>query len=93
MMILNKKILKEFKSDIEKVNNKKWDKVITELIDNEELSFFSEYESYGNWILEKYPDRIYCIPFYNISFRKNDFISPTSFFTLTLLLIGLCLLN
>jgi hypothetical protein len=72
MMIFNKKILSEMKTEIESIHNKKWDSVIIENINNSELSCFSEFETYGNFIKNKYPEKIKLVPFYNLSLHKNQ---------------------
>jgi glycosyltransferase involved in cell wall biosynthesis len=71
MMIFNKKILSELKSEIEEIHNKKWDEVIIDNIDENEMSYFSEFETYGNYIFEKYPSKINIVPFYNKSLHKS----------------------
>lgn len=74
MMIFNKKILGEMKSELEKIHNKKWDEVIIENIDNSEMSYFSEFETYGNFIKENYPEFIKQVPFYNLSIDKGRIV-------------------
>lgn len=66
MMIFNKKILKRMKEEIEIKNNKKWDESIISLINQNELSCFSEYETYGNYLLRYYRNKLIIKPFYNI---------------------------
>lgn len=72
MMIFNVEKLKEMKLEISKKNNKKWDDVILSLIDNKESSFFSEYETYSNWLSKNYPTRVRFVPFYNKALPKKD---------------------
>jgi hypothetical protein len=75
MMIFNKKMLNDFKSEIESKNNKKWDELILSLINPNDISYFSEYESYGNWLIKNHSQKIALMPFYNKSITNlEDFI-------------------
>ena len=52
-------MLRIMKQEIEKKNaGKKWYEVILESLDGNEISSFSEYETYGNWMVRNNPDRI-----------------------------------
>jgi hypothetical protein len=66
-MIFDCNKLKELRNDIENLNNKSWYKVIIDNLNPDESSSFSEYETYGNWMLKKYPD----------SFKKEYFFNLT----------------
>jgi hypothetical protein len=82
-MIFNKKILKELKHEISKVNNKNWIEAIIENTDKNDLSGFSEYETYGLWTHDKYNSIIYREYFFNkfLSTKKKfDLESLTSLF-------------
>jgi hypothetical protein len=62
-MLFNKSVLKRLKHKIEEIHNKKWDGVILENVDYNDTSGFSEYELYGNFLLEFSPELIkeeYC---------------------------------
>ncbi len=67
MMIFNKNYLNEFKTEIETKNKMRWDEAILSLINPNDISYFSEYESYGNWLLSKYSNEVSLTPFYNKS--------------------------
>ena len=67
MMIFNKDILAKMKQAIEQNTGKAWDKAIQDTIDQNEISCFSEYETYGNYLLATHPERIISKPFYNTS--------------------------
>jgi hypothetical protein len=71
MMLFNKKILQSFKKTIEKIHTTSWDKAILSLIDTSDGSYFSEYESYINYIMQTEPEKIHLIPFYNTSYPRN----------------------
>ncbi len=72
MMIFDRAILNEMKSAIESIHHKKWDQAIISLIDQTELSYFSEYETYGNYVLKYHADKIITKPFYNKSLTTKD---------------------
>lgn len=57
-MLLNKKVLKQLKSDIEKIHKKTWDTVIIEQMDKNDESGFSEYELYGNYLKSRFPEQV-----------------------------------
>jgi hypothetical protein len=58
-MLFQKSKLSILKNVIEqKNNNEPWFRGIYDKIDKEELSSFSEYELYGHWMMDNYPDEI-----------------------------------
>jgi len=57
-MLMQKSILKELKEQIEKKDQDKWYNTILKNLDKKEVSGFSEYESYGNFMLEHYPEKM-----------------------------------
>jgi hypothetical protein len=72
MMIFDKKVVAELKRDIEKHTGASWDKAIISTIDPREASCFAEYETYGNYILTKHPEKVFCPPFYNRSLSRDQ---------------------
>ena len=72
MMVFNKQILKEMKEEIESFTKMSWDKAIISTIDNDEQSCFAEYETYGNYMLEKYSDKMNIKPFYNKALQVQE---------------------
>lgn len=66
-MLFEAKKLKELRQLIEKHNNCDWDKAIIGTADNNQLSCFSEYETYANFVLQKYKSE-YLISYW---FNKN----------------------
>lgn len=71
-MIFNKEILKKLKSHIEKINNLNWIDSIIKNIDKKELSGFSEYETYGLWVIENFNDLYIREYFFNKSLKMNQ---------------------
>ncbi len=57
-MLFNKTLLKELKAEIEAIHHKKWDEAILENTDYSSISGFSEYELYGNFVSERYPQSV-----------------------------------
>jgi hypothetical protein len=57
-MLLNCRILVNMREEIERKTGQLWWKGIFESIDKSEVSGFSEYETYGNYLLSRYPSRI-----------------------------------
>lgn len=50
MMIMNKSYLEEMKKEIESLHQGRWDKILIQHIDQNEISCFSEFETYANWV-------------------------------------------
>jgi len=71
MMLFNKDVLISLKNKIEESTNKKWDEAIIELIDNSDGSYFSEFETYGNFLVEQKDVKIIFAPFYNKHLKEN----------------------
>lgn len=57
-MLFDRNKLLDLKSDVELRFQKRFDEVILDLIDREECSSFSEYETYGNYVMSKWPESI-----------------------------------
>jgi hypothetical protein len=75
-ILFNRFRLLEMKNEIELKHNKRWDCVISSLLDHNENSSFSEYEIYANWMFIHYPDEITIEYYCNKSFRNsNQFIN------------------
>lgn len=71
-MIFNKIVLKNLKTHIEEHNKLNWIDSIISNIDKNELSGFSEYETYGQWVLENYSELYIREYFFNKSLRSNQ---------------------
>ena len=67
-MVFNKNILSDFKNEIQTLHKKDWDEAIYDIIDKNETSSFSEYETYAT----------YCIKKYNFFKKKPLFNKPLS---------------
>ena len=65
-MFFSAKHLSKLKMEIEKTNNKPWYQAIIDNLDTNENSSFSEYETYGNWMMKKYPKLIKTEYFFNV---------------------------
>ena len=70
-MLLEKKKLSALKKHIEKHNNLAWDQAIISLIDEEQNSYFSEFETYANYVLTKYPQEFKIEYWFNTSLSKT----------------------
>lgn len=71
-MLLNKSWLQSLKKDIEKHTGNKWDQAIISEIDESQNSCFSEYETYANYVLTKFPDQIKIEYWFNKSLNKKE---------------------
>lgn len=81
-MLLNKKILKQLKSDIEEIHRKNWDAVIIEQADKNDESGFSEYELYGNYFRSRFPRQINNAYWFNsttIANHRSGLVKSISF--------------
>lgn len=62
-MVFDTRVLKSLRDDIERRHNKNWIAVINQLIDKHG-PVLSEYETYGSYMLTRFPTQIYlCAPF------------------------------
>ena len=73
-MLFNKKYLQELKDFIEQQNKQTWIDAILKNVNYNEMSGFSEYETYGNYMLTFHKKEIIREYFHNLS--CNDF--PTN---------------
>jgi hypothetical protein len=71
-MVFNKVRLKELKSEIENRHNLTWHKAVYLCSDLTDNSCFSEYELYGHWMLEKYPEELIVNFWSNTALRLNS---------------------
>jgi glycosyltransferase involved in cell wall biosynthesis len=72
--IINKIHLTSLKSHIAKKNNCKWDEAIVKFTDKLNISGFSEYETYGQWVMQNYKQNYIREYYFNIA-EKNRFYS------------------
>lgn len=70
--LYNKKMLQSLKNDIEKHCGMKWYKAIIAKADRNEGSAVSDYESYGQYVLSKYPNKYTLEYWYNVHFGRSD---------------------
>jgi hypothetical protein len=78
MMIFNKEILRTMKKELEAKHGKPWDQVYLSTIDINEASCVSDYDTYANYVLCNYPDKVIQRPLYNRAFSRNMFDSIKS---------------
>lgn len=64
----------ELRKHLEKFNNKRWDLAIIDNIDNNEQSFFSEYETYSNFVLSNSRKHYMLNYWFNKSMKKEDLL-------------------
>ena len=77
-MLFQKDKLKKMKKKIEKIHSKPWYDAIISLTDKKEFAGFSEYETYGNFILSHYPQECVLLHSLQRSYSHNrlqDFLS------------------
>lgn len=71
-IFMDTSLLGELKCDIENKNNgKPWYSVILDNLDDKEMSSFSEYETYGNWVTQNHPESILMEYWHNHSISKS----------------------
>jgi hypothetical protein len=58
LMLFNRGILAALRSEIERRAGKPWEQAIVEALDPTENSSFSEYETYGNFAVDRFGDRV-----------------------------------
>ena len=75
-MLIDKEKVRELKKEIEaRSNGKKWYEQIIFLLKEHPKLSFSEYETYGNWLLNRYPESVITRYWGNIAInRKSDFL-------------------
>ena len=73
MMIFNKDILRSMKKELEVKHGTSWDQVYLSTIDPNEASCVSDYDTYANYVLCNYPDRVVQRPLYNRAFSRSMF--------------------
>ncbi len=71
MMIFDRQFLKEMKEELEQKHGHSWDSVYRSMIDQTEASCISDYDTYANWVLIHYPERVHQIPFYNQALSRT----------------------
>lgn len=72
-MLFNKELLQRLKLEIELIHGKNWDDAILENVDYTNTSGFSEYELYGNFLLEKCPYKIKMEYWFNSISQSNSY--------------------
>lgn len=70
-MLFNKTFLRQLKAEIESIHKKKWDTVILENTDYSNISGFSEYELYGNYLFDMHPGYLKTEYWFNAASRSE----------------------
>lgn len=70
-MLFDRAILQALKDEVESVNQTSWYRAILNNIDYGEMSPFSEYETYGNYTITRYPKNVKFYFWYNISLPRR----------------------
>lgn len=71
-MLFSADKLKEFRDEIERKNDdKSWYQAILDNLDPNEMSSFSEYETYGNWMKRNHPENIIIEYWFNKSLSQK----------------------
>ncbi len=75
MMMFSRERVHQLHGMIESRHSKRWDEAIISIIDQDELSCFADYETYGTFIQQS--EGAITFPFYNMEF-KRDSLAPFS---------------
>jgi len=70
-MLFNKEFVSKMLTEIERIGNKPWYRVITNEIQDPKKGVFSEYITYANWLLLNYPEKIITRYWYGLQKRKK----------------------
>ena len=71
-MLFSKKYLEQMLAHIEREHGVDWETAIRNCVDYSENSGFSEYETYGQWCMTKYPDSIEREYWFNIAMPRAN---------------------
>ncbi len=71
-MLFERSKLKQLKTRIEAVHQKKWYQAIVDSIDKNTWAGFSEYETYGNFFISNYPGEFVLLHFFNASMKRSS---------------------
>lgn len=71
MMLFQKSKLNDLKTHVENVHGKIWYEAIFDLIDKNEYSAFSEYETYGQFVSSRYKEEFVQLYFFNVGLLRE----------------------
>src|SRR5262249_6570899 len=57
-MLFDRDKLRQLRTEVEQLHRKPFDEVVFDLLDRREGSGFSEFETYGNYVLTRWPDSV-----------------------------------
>lgn len=72
MMMFNGKMLSELRNQLEEIHKKPWDQVYIGTKETNEMSCVSDYDTYANWVLCNYPNKVKNIVLYNRTLNRSD---------------------
>jgi len=78
MMIFNKAFLGKMKQELERHSRQKWFDAYISTSSSTETSCVSDYETYANWVLHNYPEKVHIKPFYNRNVLRSEKDSLTT---------------
>ncbi|MBF89541.1 MAG: hypothetical protein CMG75_07720 [Candidatus Marinimicrobia bacterium] len=78
-MIMNKEKLSEMKRDIENIHQNNWFETILSLLNKTLKSPFSEFETYGHWMHNKYTKDIFREYWFNKRLDRNEYLIAKNF--------------
>ena len=73
-MIMDKERLSEMKQKIEKIQEQNWIHAIISLLNKSFKSPFSEFETYGHWMFNNYPDEVFREYWFNKRLDRKDYL-------------------
>jgi len=71
-ILFSTKRLRELKNEIESKHHMSWFEALKKILIFDEFLSFSEYETYGHWMLHRHPDEIYREYWYNRTYELSE---------------------
>ena len=71
-ILFSTKRLRELKNEIESKHHMSWFEALKKILMIDESLSFSEYETYGHWMLHRHPDEIYREYWYNRTYELSE---------------------
>jgi len=79
MMIFNRQLLAELQDELVRIHNTPWHVCYLQALDQTELSSISDYDTYANWVLARYPSISKILPLHNTTVNRSDNMTGESF--------------
>lgn len=83
-MLMEKSKLRLLKAEVESKSGMKWHEAILKYVDRNEVSSFSEYETYGNFCSNRFPNQVHVDYWFNLSMHRIK-LSPNGGFDRSLI--------